>query len=162
MELPTITRILLTACHFRLGHAQFETVVHACEIYTFRVYGVIRYRKDTNAPSITSLAHDVLLNSKDENFVRECICGWLKDLAPMSDVIKELADGEAKYYYDPRMRGWSHCYYFLYEYELANSPRGVTPIVWATSDAGRENTQEHILPQSHRDGGWWQAHWPDE
>jgi hypothetical protein len=162
MDLPTITRILLTACHLRMNDSQFETVVRACEIYTFRLHAVMGRRKDMNAPSITSLAHDVLLNGKDEKFVLERICGWLQDLAPISHVINELANGEAKYDYDQRIRGWERCYYFLYEYELANSPHGVAPILWATSEAGRVNTQEHILPQSHRDRGWWQAHWPDE
>jgi hypothetical protein len=38
----------------------------------------------------------------------------------------------------------------------------VSPIVWQQSDSGRVNTQEHILPQNHRDGGWWEAQWPDE
>ncbi|MGG5811838.1 GmrSD restriction endonuclease domain-containing protein [Falsiroseomonas sp. CW058] len=33
---------------------------------------------------------------------------------------------------------------------------------WATSAEQKINSQEHILPQAHRDGGWWQAHWPDE
>jgi hypothetical protein len=60
------------------------------------------------------------------------------------------------------MPGWSQCYYFLYEYEVANSPQGVAPLPWGVTAEQKVNTQEHILPQSHRDGGWWQAHWPEE
>jgi len=162
MELPTITRILLTACHKILSQSQFAVIARACEIYTFRVYAAIGYRKDKYANHISHLAHEVLMGGKQDRAVLERICLWLSELAPMAMVVSRLGDGEAKYYHDSRIRGWVHCYYFLYEYELSNSPQGVFPIPWESSGQGRFNTQEHILPQTHRDGGWWEAHWPDE
>jgi hypothetical protein len=48
----------------------------------------------------------------------------------------------------------------LYEYELSVSPIGVAPLPYASNAGLAKNTQEHILPQEHRDGGWWQSHWP--
>ena len=162
MQLPGITRVVLTVCHHRLPDPDFEQVVRACEIFTFRYYAVFGTRKDRNSVSILSLAHDVLMNGKGLDDVHRRICLWLRDHASLSKVIDELASGRAKYYHDRDMRGWSHCYYFLYEYELDNSPLGVAPLLWESTPEGKVNTQEHILPQKHRDGGWWESEWPNE
>ena len=162
LELPTITRVLLTSCHYRMSNqTDFEKVARACEIYTFRVYAVLRYRKDNNAKNIIKLANEVLRLNKDYNHVINRMCTWLQTLAPLKEVISKLANTEPKYYFDPLVKGWQHCYYFLYEYELGCSPQGVSPIPWARNKADKINTQEHILPQSHRGGSWWQSHWPN-
>jgi hypothetical protein len=161
LGLPTITRTVLTACHYKLSKAEFEKCARACEVFTFRTYAAGPYRKDKHASHIVKLAHDVLVGGKVESDVLARICRWLKDLAPMSKFIAELANGKAKYAADPDVRGWSYCYYFLYEYELDCSPRGVSPLNWLEPGVGRDNSQEHILPQKHRDGGWWASHWVD-
>ncbi|WP_334162659.1 DUF262 domain-containing protein [Phenylobacterium sp.] len=162
MDLATITRPMLVASHMRMSGADFEAVARACEIYTFRVYGVVRRRKDRNGATHTEIANAVLRSNRTSAWVQQSLCALLERDAPMRLVLNNLANGEPKYAYDSRMPGWSLCYYFLYEYEIANSPTGVAPLPWATSVEQKANTQEHILPQSHRDGGWWQAHWPDE
>jgi len=41
------------------------------------------------------------------------------------------------------------------------SPEGTEPLPYAEDDEAKKNTQEHILPQQHRDGAWWETHWPD-
>lgn len=162
MELPTITRVILTSCHYRMSNqSDFEKVARACEIYTFRVYAVLKYRKDNNLKGIIKLANEVLRLNKDATYVVNRICTWLEKYAPLKDVILKLANGEPKYYFDPLVKGWQHCYYFLYEYELGCSPPGVSPLPWATNKLDKINSQEHILPQSHRDNGWWQLHWPN-
>jgi hypothetical protein len=79
----------------------------------------------------------------------------------MQSVISRLANGEPKYAHDPLLPGWQHCYYFLYEYEVKVSPTGTAPLPYATSENVAKNTQEHILPQEHRDGDWWESEWPD-
>lgn len=162
MELPGITRVLLTACHRNFSELDFESVTRACEIFTFRFYAIMGNRKDRHAGPILKLAHEVLLAGANLGAVNRRICLWLRDHAPLAKVVDELASGRAKYYFDRDVKGWSHCYYFLYEYEIGNSPQGVAPIPWESSGQGRVNTQEHILPQSHRDGGWWQNEWPEE
>lgn len=161
MELPTISRPILVACHLKLNHADFGRVVRACEIYTFRVHAVRRRRKDANASKIVEVANEILRGGKVLGHVLRRICQWLKYLAPLTAVVAELADGKPKYAFDPTVSGWSHCYYFLYEYELSVSPTGVAPLPYATSREVVKNQQEHILPQQHRDAGWWEASWPD-
>lgn len=162
MDLPTITRPILAACHLRLPRDVFPVLVRACEIYTFRVYAAIRFRKDRNAAAIVTLSHNVLRHGGRADDVLTSICAWLVKMAPMKAFIGALADGKTKYAYDPDTRGWPACYYFLYEYEIGRSALGVQPLPWQESRDGKINTQEHILPQGHRDGGWWQAHWPNE
>jgi hypothetical protein len=162
MELPGITRVLLTACHHIFSPSDFELVARACEIFTFRFYAVMGYRKDRHSGPILKLAHQVLMRKVSLPEVLGRICQWLKEHASLAQVLDELASGRAKYYHDRDVKGWAHCYYFLYEYELFNSPTGVAPIPWESSGEGRKNTQEHILPQTHRDNGWWETEWPDE
>lgn len=162
MDLATITRPILVASHLRMSEGDFELIAQTCEIYTFRVYAVVRRRKDRNSGAHTSVSNAVLRADRPAQWVRQELCRILSDDAPMSRVIEALANGEPKYAYDPRMPGWGQCYYFLYEYELAHSPQGVAPLPWGATAEQKVNTQEHILPQSHRDGGWWEGHWPDE
>mgnify|MGYP006301269401 CR=1 FL=1 len=115
-----------------------------------------------NRNKIYKLAKEVLRNNKDAAYVQMRICTWLTDAAPMEDCLRLLANGEPKYPYDDRVKGWGRCYYFLYEYEVGFSAAGTQPIPWAEDRERKRETIEHILPQNHRDGGWWQAHWTDE
>lgn len=161
MNLPTITRPILAAAHLKCSFGDFKEVVKACEIYTFRVHAVIRRRKDANARKIIELANEILLGGKEVGYVLQKICALLRSDAPLERVVSELADGKPKYAYDPDVTGWAYCYYFLYEYEIANSPSGVAPLPYARNKELIKNQQEHILPQKHRDHGWWEAHWPE-
>lgn len=161
MKLPTITRPVLVAAHIKRVSEEFEQIARACEIYTFRVHAVMRRRKDTNGAAVVELGSEVLTADKDARYVLVKLCEWLTALAPMSSVVKELAKDDAKYSFDPLVRGWAYCYYFLYEYELSVSPLGVQPLLYAGTREDERTTQEHILPQDHRDGSWWQTHWPD-
>lgn len=162
MDLATILRPVLVTSHMRMDKPGFQQIARAAEIYTFRVYGVMQARKDRNAGRHVTLANEILRGGAATAGVLSKICELTVDNAPLAQVLARLVNGEPKYAYDPRMTGWSQCYYFLYEYEIGNSPKGVNPLPWANSKSGKINTQEHILPQTHRDGAWWQAHWPDE
>lgn len=105
MDLLGITRTLLTASHLWMDHSGFQTVSRACEIYTFRMYGVMAYRKDANGKAINKLANEILRLSKDANYVGDRICTWLGTSATLEDVISRLANGEPKYNFDSRIRG---------------------------------------------------------
>ena len=163
LNLAAITRPVLTASHHQqMSPADFERVARYCEIYTFRLYAVVGRRKDFNGQAITQLANQLLRELKDADYVGRMVCLWLSNEAPLRDVIAELCDGKAKYHWDENVKGWAYGYYFLYEYELDHSPGGVTPQAWARAEVGKRSSVEHILPQSHRDQGWWQTEWPDE
>jgi len=161
MGLPTIPRPILAAALLRYGRTDFERVAKWSEIYTFRVHALSGRRTDTNKQAINTLAHQIYFEGKDINHVGREFCRWLSALSPLVSAIKFLCDGNAKYYFDRRMRGWSHCFYFLYQYELSVSPHGVLPIPWKARPEDQKSTIEHILPQTHRDSGWWEQHWPN-
>jgi hypothetical protein len=162
LDLPTITRPLLVAGHMTMSDSEFAELAKACEVYTFRVHSVIRRRKDMNAAGVISLANEILRNTKKVDFALSTICTWLSDWAPLKDVITRLSNGEPKYSFDRAVYGWDSFYYFLYEYEVSVSPLGVSPLPWGANREEKKNTTEHILPQEHRDGSWWETHWPDE
>lgn len=164
MELPGICRPLLLASHIRFAQDEFASVARACEIYTFRTHAVAGRRKDSNSVEIVDLAFRVFHGNATCNDVLISICHWLRNYpaSRLPEVLSELASGKAKYYYDEDVKGWPYSYYFLYEYELGNSPQGVSPIKWRSERAGQMNTIEHILPQTHRDKAAWEQAWPNE
>ncbi|MBL6995465.1 DUF262 domain-containing protein [Desulfobacula sp.] len=162
LGLPTITRPILVVSHMTMSDSEFEVIARVCEIYTFRLYAALGRRKDMNATKIVNLANNILRNSKDIDYARSEFCEWLSKMATLSVVIHKISNGEAKYSFDSNVSGWPYCYYFLYEYEVDISPAGVTPRRWGTSKEEKINTQEHILPQEHRDRSWWEKQWPDE
>ena len=164
MELSGICRPLLLAAHIRFPHDEFSKIARACEIYTFRTHAVAGRRKDSNGVAIVDLAFKVFHGSATCQDVLASICQWLRSDSEtrLPEVLCELASGKAKYYYDEDVKGWQYSYYFLYEYELGNSPQGVSPIKWRSERIGQMSTIEHIMPQTHRDGAAWEQSWPNE
>ena len=159
MGLPTITRAILATCHMQFGASDFERIAESSEVYTFRIHAVMRKRKDANKKILTRIANKVMRKGGDIASVIKQLCAILERDASLKAIVTELGNGTPKYNYDPRTGGWAHCYYFLYEYELSVSPLGVEPLPYAKNKEVIKNTQEHILPQGHRDGGWWEARW---
>ena len=164
MELPGICRPLLLASHIRFSQDEFAKIVRACEIYTFRTHAVAGRRKDSNGVAIVDLAFRVFHSSATCQDVLAAICQWLRSDSEtrLPEVLNELASGKAKYYYDEDVKGWQYSYYFLYEYELGNSPQGVSPLKWRSERTGQMSTIEHIMPQTHRDKAAWERAWPNE
>lgn len=162
LDMPGVTRLIIAASHLRMSTTDFSDLVQLCEKYTFRVHAVFRRRKDNRSRELIALANAILRNNQTLSYVQARICRWLSEDAPLLDIISKLADGGVKYPYDRRSAGWPECYYFLYEYEMAHSPAGSPVHGWSSVKMKRINSIEHILPQTHRDGAWWQQHWPDE
>lgn len=161
MGYPDVVRPMLVSGHLTLNQSDFELLARICEIYTFRVHGALGARSNANTGGVIGLANELLRNEKSVAYSAQVVCEWLGRRAPMRAVLDRLADDSAKYFHDPATKGWKNCYYFLYEYELGVSPEGTDPLPYAEDDEAMKNTQEHILPQGHRDGGWWEQHWPD-
>jgi len=158
LGLPGVTKkILSVSLMLALSSgSEFATVARACEIYTFRMHGICRYRIDKNSKAILELSNNILKNQRDSQYVIKEVAKLLNSHASLEYSIKQLLSGELNY------KSWrNHLYYMLYEYELSESSAGVKPINWAASDEEKDNTIEHILPQEHRDGAWWEKHWPD-
>jgi len=164
MGYPSIMRPVLAAGLLaNFSREEFAELSYICEIYLFRTYALRGRRTDANRPAINALAHEILFkDSASIVQVKARVCKWLKDLASLEEGISFLCDGGAKYYFDSKMRGWSHSYYFLYQYELKCSPATTEPIRWNTNAEDQKASIEHILPQSSRDGGYWERVWNEE
>lgn len=160
LGLQGVTKRVLTAAFLSAqsdqGKDEFEKVCRACEIYTFRMHALCRYRVDKNSKVILDIANQVLKNNKGYQFIIGEIGVLLNSSASISNSISKLMSGELNY------KNWTNfLYYFLYEYEVSISATGVQRIPWARSDEDKVNSIEHILPQDIRDNGWWEKHWPN-
>ncbi|WP_320643237.1 DUF262 domain-containing protein [Aeromonas veronii] len=158
LGLPGVTKKVLSVSlmlSLNLGD-NFSAVARACEIYTFRMHAICRYRVDKNSKAILELANSVLRNQKGSDYTIKGLSDLLNSNARLDTCISQLLSGDLNY------KTWrNYLYYMLYEYELSESSAGVKPLNWASSDDEKDNSIEHILPQEHRDAGWWEKHWPD-
>ncbi|UQC69803.1 hypothetical protein C0560_03020 [Lelliottia sp. AC1] len=160
LGLQGVTKKILTAAYLAAqsenGKQEFEKVCRACEIYTFRMHALSRYRVDKNSKVILDIANQVLKNNKGSDFIISELGKLLNSSANLKSSIGKLMSGDLNY------KNWlGYLYYFLYEYEVSISASGVQRIPWARSDEEKDNSIEHILPQEHRDSGWWEKHWPN-
>lgn len=159
LGLPGVTKKVLSTAYMKyhfLDDIGFKNIVRACEIYTFRMHALRKYRIDRNSKGILELSSEILKGEVEAKEVLEKIGAFIDADAPMESCIKQIINGSLNY------KTWrNYLYYMLYEYELSVSPLGVAPINWAANDKDKVNSIEHILPQNHRDDGWWQKHWPD-
>lgn len=154
LGLVGITRSLLAASHYSLSSwDDFSDIARACEIYTFRMHALSRYRTDKNSKELLRLSHKILRTnvSKDEIILE--LGRMLHHSAPLTNGVEKVLSGELNY------RNWSYTYYFLYEFELFNS--SIAYVQWKETDDERLSSIEHILPQSISTSDWWSSHWPD-
>ena len=159
LDYSEISRLLLTTCHRRFIHADFTKAAALVEKFVFRVFGVMNKKTDTHRPSLIKASSSVY-HGQDLGYLEGVICYLLHRPgtgAPMSAVIGRLANGDIKYTWEAG--GWDRCFYFLYEFETRV---GGAAYAWikATSPT-QKASMEHILPKS-RDGGYWDAEWPDQ
>jgi len=161
MKLPGITRPLLCAGLQKYTKQEFEKLTGWCEIYTFRVHALAQRRTDKNSQGIIWLANMILFGGKSIDDVGKQLCKWLDGFAPLRGAFDFLSNGGVRYHYDTKMKGWSHCYYFLHQYELSTIHGGASPPTWQDAAERQKSSIEHILPQTHRDGSWWESHWKD-
>jgi hypothetical protein len=160
MNLTTISRALLSACHMQLNENDFTPIVELCEKYTFRTYGILGFRKDKNSTKIMKLTNKIIHNSKiTSQRIQNEISKWIRDYSPIKTCLLKLSDGNAKYNHTNNISGWSQCYYFLYHWEMFNSPKGMPKLSWQNSKNGKVSTQEHIMPQAFNT--WWKNKWPN-
>ncbi|MFM2656634.1 DUF262 domain-containing protein [Vibrio owensii] len=154
LGLVGITRSLLAASHYAITNEKdFEEVARCCEIYTFRMHAISRYRTDKNSKELLKLSHRVLRTNFSKDDILNETSRMLFKNSPLLANVEKIISGEVNY------KNWSYSYYFLYEYELFNSPVAVAE--WKNSDEEKQLSVEHILPQSTSSSEWWKAHWPD-
>lgn len=149
-----ITGSILVASHYSFSFEDFSKVAKACEIYTFRMHGICRYRVDKNSKAILKLSHQILVGKIEVEDVLKQIALWLSNDSSMAVCVEKLASTDLNY------KNWTLTYYFLYEFEMSLSVQPTLP--WAETDHKKFESIEHILPQNSRTAEWWKIHWPEE
>lgn len=152
LGLQTITKKILTTAFLTSPSANdFESLVRACEIYTFRMHVLCKYRVDKNSGALLDASNQILLSTKDSAWIIRTLSALMTKDDTAADTFGKIITGELNY------KNWNYLYYFLYEYELSLTPSTSRPLDYID----KKDSIEHILPQSHRDNDKWESHWVD-
>lgn len=150
--LASFTPLLLAVrLRYRADGPLYLEVVELCERFAFRVYRLRGARANAGQGRLFSLAHAVHSGQETSDVatrrLREAIAAW----CPPAAFERELAArGDERNWYR-----WAGLRYFLYEHERALTGRRDEKLTWAeVEQRPREETIEHILPQSPRPGEW--------
>ena len=124
--------------------------MNLCERLDFRVYGWGRRQTRAGQSTLFRLGNEFFKNSDFEalsNGIRQVIWQYSPD-----SLFIDGFDNETENWYE-----WSHIKYFLYEYEqyMADSVGKPVKMPWEFLQQSRkEDTIEHILPQTPSDEYW--------
>jgi hypothetical protein len=150
--LASFTPLLLAVRLRHRGDAElYREVVELCEKFAFRVYRLRGVRANSGQGRLFSLAYDVYTGTETADSMlhrlRDAIAAWSP--RPMFEREFEALGDERNWY------AWAGLRYFLYEYERALTGRRPVKVAWGeVEQRPREETIEHILPQSPREGEW--------
>lgn len=144
---------LLVAVRLRYpedGNKYLETV-RTCEVFAFRVYRLLKMRANTGESTLLRLANQ--LYSEERSFgetmaeLRGTLFYYCSDHRFEEEF--KLDENENNWYW------WNGLKYFLYEYEQHLAQSKAVQFPWDTLEGRkRENTIEHILPQTPTDEYW--------
>lgn len=128
------------------------------EQFIFVMFMILSKRSDTGNSSLYDLTHEYFLNQKDIYQASQDISDLLydkyfimSDFEKTFDSLFDKGDG----YYD-----WDGLRYFLYEYELylkEKTKNNDFKVVWDKFSKKKEESIEHILPQTPKDESWIEA-----
>ena len=128
------------------------------EQFIFVMFMILSKRSDTGNSSLYDLTHEYFLNQKDIYQASQDISNLLYDkyfiMSDFEKTFDSLFD-KGNGYYD-----WDGLRYFLYEYELylkEKTKNNDFKVVWDKFSKKKEESIEHILPQTPKDKSWREA-----
>lgn len=139
----------------RLTHADDPQlsldIVQLCERYALRVYRLRGVRANTGQARMYRLGHDVYRGELTGDELRERIRAEILSWCPRTVFDRTFAaEGHEVNWYR-----WSGLRYLLYEYEMHLARGRQNNLTWEQlSGRSLQESVEHILPQSPRDGDW--------
>lgn len=162
LGLTTVFRPALCTALLRYSKEDFAAFCRIAEIYTFRVHGLALRRVDKNKNGINTLAHRIAFSECTIKESEGYVCHWIERIGGMKECFRFLSNGDPKYPYSSRFKGWIYCYYLLYQYELSLVPEDGHEVLWRKNRFEQSEVIEHILPQRHRESDYWEKIWPSE
>jgi hypothetical protein len=150
---PFLPLLMAVRLRFPNRSADYLTALDLCEKYAFRVYRFLERRSNTGLSWLYWYGYAVY--NRKESFVQimDELRGAILHYSPNSSIDNDsvLLTDEGNDWYS-----WAGLKYFLYEYEehLANGRPIRVPWSDVEGPNARENTIEHILPQTPDDRYW--------
>jgi hypothetical protein len=145
--------LVATRLRFPTDGDNYLAVVKLCELYAFRVYGLLEKRSNTGQSTLFRLAGDLYEEeiSFDEMMQRfASALVWYASEKEFREAFDLPSDGEVSDWYH-----WGGAKYFLFEYERSLAGQEDLAITWsAVQKADRQKTIEHVLPQTPDDPYW--------
>jgi hypothetical protein len=149
---PFMPILMAVRLRFPDDGSAYLRILEICERYSFRVYSMLAYRADAGRSTLFRLGWSLYLKQIDLDKTVGLVTALVHEYSPADAFDRECELVEENDWYN-----WSGLKYFLYEYE-SHLARG-TPVrmAWSTLEqAGKEETIEHILPQTPEEGYWTQ------
>lgn len=143
--------LMAVRLRFRGDGGLYQQVVRRCECFAFRAYRLRGLRVNTGQGRLYRLAHRVFHGEADAQEVLDTLTAATTSWCPRARFEREFA-AEAD---ERNWFAWSGLRYFLYECEEHLAGRRQIRKSWSeVAQQPLEETVEHVLPQSPRDGEW--------
>jgi len=128
---------------------QYLDVLKLCEIYAFRVFGVMEKRTNAGQSGMYRCANWYFNSELEYPDIIAHIRWWLTRFCAMNDY-EAVADEIADWWY-----GWKGLKYLLFEYETHLADGANVHLDWKTFQRkDKQDTIEHILPQTPNKKYW--------
>jgi len=126
-------------------------ILELCEKYSFRVYTFLERRANAGRSSLYLIANAFYNKQHDFDKVSQMLIGLIHMYSPNEEFLRKFDLVEERNWYS-----WKGIKYFLYEYEEYLSQGATVRIPWEKLEdpKSKQNTIEHILPQTHPPGYW--------
>jgi Protein of unknown function DUF262/Protein of unknown function (DUF1524) len=148
---PFIPLLISIRLRYQDDPESFLEAVELCEKYSFRVYALMEKRSDAGLSRLYSMANSIYnKNSTWENGKKKIVTQSLYYCSDEQFGRKLELDDEINWY------NWKGIKYFLYEYEDYLSNGVAVKIPWEKLEdpKAKQNTIEHILPQTPTNKYW--------
>lgn len=149
---PFVPLLIAVRLRFPEDPEAYLKVVSLCEKFAFRVYSWRRARSDTGVTTLYRLSYELYLGYDLDGVLDELRRALLRYCSDARFRQRFVIQEENDWY------SWSGIKYFLYEYEehLAQVKKLPVKMPWEDVDQRqKQDTVEHILPQTPEEGGYW-------
>lgn len=148
---PFLPLLIATRLRFGSDGRKYLELVRLCELFAFRVNRLLSRRSDAGQARLFRAANELQSGGISFDEALDRVYVVLQELAPDNEVTNKFGQEYFNWY------DWAGLRYFLYEYEEhIASQKGTAPKVSWDEVRRREkqDTIEHILPQSAFDHYW--------
>lgn len=148
---PFIPILMAVRLRFPQKAEAYLQILELCEKYSFRVYTFLERRANAGRSSLYLIANAFYNKQRDFDKVSQMLLGLIHMYSTNEKFLRKFDLAEEFNWYS-----WKGIKYFLYEYEENLSQGAAVRIPWEKLEdpKSKQNTIEHILPQTPPPGYW--------